>query len=82
MRALIVTALASLSFALGCAPTQAGDECLSDSDCGVGFTCEHAALPDGSVEQVGACTLVPCEADEDCPSGFTCDPEQLVCLGE
>jgi hypothetical protein len=56
----LLSAALFFAAAAGCAATQEGDKCLSDTDCGVGFSCEHKVV-DGEFERVGACVVVDIE---------------------
>jgi hypothetical protein len=50
-----------LSLALGsCGPTEVGDKCLQDSNCGIGFICNHE---------------IACTSNAECIDGFLCNPQ-------
>jgi hypothetical protein len=63
----ILSALSSLLLLASCAPTEAGDKCLQDTNCGVGFICDHK---------------VECAASTDCTQGFACGPDGVCALDE
>jgi hypothetical protein len=56
----MLSAFSFVALLASCAPTQVGDKCLQDSNCGVGFICNHK---------------IECASNEDCINGFVCNPQ-------
>lgn len=57
----LLSSLVVLLWVSACAPTEKGDPCLQDTECGTGFICEHK---------------VDCEASGGvCPTGSICEDQ-------